>query len=221
MRAYGVPDAPLPHRKPMQPLRPVLVVHGALGSADQMGPLIDALRAAGVTATALELPGHGNTPGSDHTFTMPAFAGRIREAAHAVAERPVCFGYSMGGYAALLAEQEQPGTLRAIVTLGTMLAWTPAVSSLAASRLDVAAIRAKVPAFADALAARHAGAGGWELLMTRTARLLMALGDAPPVTRARAAAIACPVQLLVGSRDDSVSFDETSAFAAALPRGHG
>lgn len=184
-----------------------------------MAPVIDALRAAGVTATALELPGHGNTPGSDDTFTMAAFASHIREAAHALGAAPVCFGYSMGGYAALLAEQEHAGTFRGIVTLGTMLDWTPAVSSLAASRLDVGVIKAKVPAFADALAARHAGTGGWESMMTRTARLLAALGDAPPVTRARAAAIGCPVHLLVGSRDDSVSFDETSAFAAALPRG--
>lgn len=184
-----------------------------------MAPLIDALRAAGVTATALELPGHGNTPGSDDTFTMAAFANLVGEAAHAHHAPPVCFGYSMGGYAALLAEQNRPGTFAAIVTLGTMLAWTPAVSTLAASRLDVAVIKAKIPAFADALAARHAGAGGWESMMQRTARLLTTLGDAPAIARASVARIGCPVHLLVGSRDDSVSFDDTQAFAASMPRG--
>lgn len=200
---------------------PVLVVHGALGSATQMAPVVDALRAAGVTASALELPGHGNTPVHDGAFTMAAFADHVARAAWALGDaRPVCFGYSMGGYAALLAEQDHPGTFAAIVTLGTMLTWTPEIATQGATRLDPDTVRAKVPAFADQLAARHAGAGGWELLMGRTARLLRALGDAPPLSAAGAAHIACPVTCLVGSRDDSVVFGDTAAFAAALPRGH-
>jgi pimeloyl-ACP methyl ester carboxylesterase len=199
---------------------PLFVVHGALGSAAQMRPVIDALRFAGLHAVTLELAGHGESPATDAAFTMDAFAEQLRSAAAAHGgRRPVCFGYSMGGYAALLAEQQSPGTFAAIIPLGTMTAWTPAVAEQAATRLDSAMIREKLPAFADMLAARHAGAGGWEPLMTRTVQLLRTLGNAPPITVASASRMRCPVLMLVGSRDDSVSLDETAALAAAMPQG--
>lgn len=198
---------------------PVLVVHGALGSATQLMPVVDALRTAGFNAVAIELAGHGNTPASDEAFTMASFADQLCTAGHDLGtQRPICFGYSMGGYAALLAEQHHPGTFSAIVTLGTMLQWTPVVAAQAAGRLDVTTVRSKVPAFAELLAMRHAGAGGWEPLMTRTAQLLCGLGNTPLLTPTTAERISCPVTFLVGGRDDSVSLADTATFAAALPQ---
>lgn len=197
----------------------MLVVHGALGSATQMTAVVDALHTAGFHAVAIELAGHGNTPASDEAFSMTSFANQLCTAAQALGTpRPICFGYSMGGYAALLAEQHHPGTFSAIVTLGTMLQWTPTVATQAAGRLDVTTVRSKVPAFAELLAERHAGAGGWEQLMTRTAQLLRRLGDTALLTLATVERIRCPVTFLVGERDDSVSLDDTATFAAALPQ---
>ena len=203
--------------------RPALLIgHGALGSAEQMAPVAEAARAADVFAAVhvLELPGHGHTPAlNDATFSMPAFAdviaSRVRELAP---ERVLVFGYSMGGYAAVLAEQQQPGLVAGIVTLGTMLTWTPEVAEAGARRLNAEGMRAKVPAFADALAARHAECGGWELTLTRTAALLRALGASPLLTPASVTKVAAPVRLLVGSRDDSVTIDESQQFAEAMPR---
>src|SRR5688572_28964966 len=93
--------------------RPILVVHGALGSARQMGHVADALRALG-NPVMVELPGHGETPLPDGTqFGMETFADTIAaavsrlRAAHDETEdspAPVVFGYSMGGYAALALE---------------------------------------------------------------------------------------------------------------------
>jgi pimeloyl-ACP methyl ester carboxylesterase len=200
----------------------LLIVHGALGSAEQMAPVADAARAHEMFAAVdvLELPGHGRTPAlGDAAFSMPAFADviatRVRELAP---QRVLVFGYSMGGYAALLAEQQQPGLVAGIVTLGTMLAWTPEVAEAGARRLNPEGMRAKVPAFADALAARHAEAGGWELTLTRTAAVLRALGEAPPLTTTSVAQVAAPVRLLVGSRDDSVTLEESQRFAEAMPQ---
>lgn len=200
----------------------LLIVHGALGSAGQMTPVAEAARAQPVFAAVhtLELPGHGATPApGDDAFSMPAFAdviaSRVRELAP---QRVLVFGYSMGGYAALLAEQQQPGLMAGIVTLGTMLAWTPEVAEAGARRLNPEGLRAKVPAFADALAARHAASGGWELTLTRTATLLRALGEAPPLSTSSVSRIAASVRLLVGSRDDSVTHEESQRFAEAMPR---
>jgi len=200
----------------------LLIVHGALGSAEQMAPVAEAARASDVFAAVhvLELPGHGRTPAlHDAAFSMLAFAdviaSRVRELAP---ERVLVFGYSMGGYAALLAEQQEPGLVAGIVTLGTMLAWTPEVAEAGARRLNPEGMRAKVPAFADALAARHAESGGWELTLTRTAALLRALGASPLLSPVSVTKVAVPVRLLVGSRDDSVTIDESQQFAEAMPR---
>lgn len=206
-------------RTPLVPA--VVVVHGALGSAEQMRPLETALRAQRrfAAVSTLELPGHGRTPLTPtQSFSIPEFAAALHaHIAHAEYTRPLVFGYSMGGYAALLLEHLSPGTVGGIVTLGTMLHWSPDVAARAAARLDASVIRAKVPAFAAVLADRHEQAGGWELVLQRTATLLRSLGDAPPLTDALLTGIHCPVHLLVGDRDDSVTLEETTRAASHLP----
>jgi pimeloyl-ACP methyl ester carboxylesterase len=201
----------------------LLVVHGAIGSAAQVDPLRDALVAAFPHRRIrnVELPGHGRSPLAEgSSFTMTTFAEALGAAADAAAtdSRPVVFGYSMGGYAALLREALAPGSFAAIVTLGTMLEWSPAIAAAAAARLAPHVLRARLPAFADQLAVRHAGAGGWETVLGRTAQLLTGLGAAPALTDVHLASITCPVSLLVGERDDSVSIDATAALAARMHR---
>lgn len=202
----------------------MLVVHGALGSAAQMQPVTNALGALDRFASvrAIELPGHGHTPlAGSAAFSMDDFAESIAAEARAARSAddcpPVLFGYSMGGYAALLLASRAPTAFTALVTLGTMLRWTPEVATLAASRLDPAVIAARVPAFADTLAKRHVNAGGWEPLMQRTAALLRGLGDAPPLTNASLASVRCPVHLLVGEKDDSVTLADCEIAVGLMP----
>jgi pimeloyl-ACP methyl ester carboxylesterase len=204
------------------PLVPaVVVVHGALGSARQMAPVVEALRALRQFADVVpvELPGHGETAlATGQPFDMIVLADALGEAiARAGITRPLVFGYSMGGYVALVRELRAPGTIGGVVTLGTMLHWTPAIAARAAARLDATLIREKVPAFAATLAERHQGAGGWDTVLAHTARLLRELGDAPVLTDETLALIHCPVHLLVGDRDDSVSLEETAHAASRLP----
>jgi pimeloyl-ACP methyl ester carboxylesterase len=199
-----------------------LVVHGALGSAAQLGPVADLLQATALadSVVCVELPGHGRTPLGGAPFAMATFTDALRDAAATAAppsaDGPVVFGYSMGGYAALLLEATAPGIFGGIITLGTMLEWTPAIAAGATRRLDPAVIRAKVPAFAEQLEARHAAVGGADLMLARTAALLVALGDAPPLSLERLATIGCPVSLLVGERDDSVDIVATEALASGM-----
>jgi hypothetical protein len=70
-----------------------------------------------------------------------------------------------------------------------MLEWTPTIAAAAASRLDTTVIRAKVHSFAEQLDTRHAAIGGANVILAQTAALLVALGDAPPLSPARLAAI--------------------------------
>jgi pimeloyl-ACP methyl ester carboxylesterase len=198
-----------------------VIVHGALGSAAQMQPVADALTASGRfgTVAVLELPGHGRTPLDDDAgFSMPGFADALAAGITARGmEQPLIFGYSMGGYVALLLESRAPGTLGGIVTFGTKLHWTNEVAAAASARLDAAVLRAKAPAFADILAARHAEAGGWERMLARTGALLRALGASPWLDTPALTAVHCPVHLLVGADDDTVHFEEAATAASHIP----
>lgn len=195
---------------------PVIVLHGALGAAGQMAPVVDALTSLG-PARGLELPGHGATPAGDTPFTVDGFCDWLGdELSRTGGPPPLVFGYSMGGYVALLLASRRPGTISGIATLGTKFAWSPDVAAREASNLDPAVIRAKVPRFAEVLAARHAGAGGWESVLRSTGALLADLGGEPRLTPEALSAIRIPVVLAVGAADQMVSAEETRATAAMI-----
>jgi pimeloyl-ACP methyl ester carboxylesterase len=147
---------------------------------------------------------------------MDLFAAQI---AAAIADDTVVFGYSMGGYAALLLAAQRPHGLKGVITLGTKLAWDPDMAAKEVSRLHAPTIRAKVPKFADQLEERHRGAGGWEAVLDKTATLMTELGASPLVEETALAKIEVPVRLMVGDRDTLVTIDETASAARKIPQG--
>lgn len=196
----------------------IFVVHGALGSAAQMQPISSALESLG-TVHNVELPGHGDTAlTSASEFTIASFVDALALAVDRVPNestaRRFVFGYSMGGYVALALEAQRPGTFAGILTLGTKFAWTPALALREGSRLNADIIAEKVPKFAAALEERHRDAGGWKLLLDRTAGLLVQLGDNPILTRESLGQVQAQTCVAVGERDDTVSADEAREFAA-------
>ena len=199
----------------------LLLLHGALGAAAQLEPLRAALAAAGRRVHTLDFEGHGTTAGRDRPFRIDHFVENVvaHLDAHALATVDV-FGYSMGGYVALAlaAGRAHAPRVRRVATLATKLAWTPEVAAREGAMLDAETIRRKVPKFADALAARHTGAG-WEHVLVSTRDLLHALGEHPVVTPATLASIAPPVRIMVGDRDTTVTVDECVEAMRALPAG--
>jgi pimeloyl-ACP methyl ester carboxylesterase len=205
----------------------ILLLHGALGDRGTLRPVADALAPllpAGTTVHAHEFAGHGATPDPDAADDAPYDVARLAAGvldamdAQGIAAATL-FGYSMGGYVALLLAAEHPTRVRAVVTLATKLAWTPEGAARETSRLDAGAIRAKVPRFAELLAARHAGAGGWESVLARTAAMMHGIAARPLVTADVLARVACPARVCVGDRDATVTLDECVAAVRALPRG--
>ncbi|MEO5818529.1 MAG: alpha/beta hydrolase [Gemmatimonadaceae bacterium] len=198
---------------------PLYLLHGAVGAADQMLPLERSL-AATHDVRRIEFVGHGRTSLGDRSFTIETFAAQLLEQIDADGvERADVFGYSMGGYVALVLALQQPARVRRIVTLGTKFEWTPDVAAREAGRLDAAKIRAKVPRFAEQLEVRHADAGGWEEILASTASLLTALGDRPRLTAESLARISIPVCIGVGDRDVTVSIDESARVSRQLGTG--
>lgn len=198
--------------------RDLILLHGALGDASQLAPLAAKL---GNTRrlTVLELEGHGKTPFRDRPLRIETLAESVIEEMSARGiDRASFFGYSMGGYIALVVAATHPDRVERIATLATKFAWTSEIATRETAMLDATTIRAKVPKFASVLEARHTGAG-WEELLAQTADLMRALGDRQPLDNDVLASIAKPVRVAVGDRDATVSIEESAAAVRQLPLG--
>ena len=197
----------------------ILLLHGALGSGSQLAPLSDAV-APRFRVHRLDFEGHATSPHGNRPFCVAHFVQNVLDLLDANGvERASFFGYSMGGYVALALALEHPARVAKVATLGTKFRWDPDTAAREATRLDPATIRAKVPRFADTLEARHQTAGGWELVLSRTADFLRDLGARPILTDETLGTIRHPVRVIVGDRDNTVSVEESTAVSHALGAG--
>lgn len=200
-------------------MKDLILLHGALGASDQLTPLADSLRST-FRVHQLDFEGHGKAAQRGRPFRMQHFAENVAELLDRLAlQQAMLFGYSMGGYVALHFALEHPDRVNRVATLGTKFRWDAQYAAREVTRLDPAVIRAKVPAFADALEARHAGAGGWEGVLAASAELLGHLGEHPLLNETTLPTIATPTRILVGERDNTVSVEESSGTAELLEAG--
>jgi pimeloyl-ACP methyl ester carboxylesterase len=188
------------------PAMNILLLHGALGTKRQLGYLADSLDHA--TCRSITFTGHGESevPGEGLSFEL--FLKDIDAAVQRMDGPVHLFGYSMGGYAALLWAARNPGRAASVTTLGTKLVWTPEGLQKELRKLDPAVMEEKVPEFALGLAAVH-GPERWKALVARTAELMTGLAAQPLLTEEVLAAIECPVLLIVGDRDTTAGPEDT------------
>jgi len=197
--------------------KPLLLLHGALGSAAQFDDLKQDLSAEW-TVFVLGFPGHGGES-TDTEFSIAAFADSILAFLEKNSLGPIqIFGYSMGGYVALRLARYHPEQVAHVITLGTKLAWSPETAAKETALLDPDKITAKVPAFAQMLAERHAPAD-WQVVVCQTAGLLHDLGNGAALGPDDFRAITCPVVIGLGEADNMVSREESEQVADWLPNG--
>ncbi len=194
----------------------LIVLHGALGAADQFSLLSAALEQQFVVHR-FNFYGHGGSPIPGEPLSIPLFAAQIGEyiQQHQL-NNVVLAGYSMGGYAAVYFANQHPQKVKAVITLATKFHWDPAIAAREIKMLDAATIEQKVPAFARQLAQRHTPVD-WKLLLVKTAEMMQHLGAANPLQLTDYAAINTPALILLGDRDKMVTLDETVAVFKQLP----
>jgi pimeloyl-ACP methyl ester carboxylesterase len=82
--------------------RPLVLLHGGLGSGEMFGPIIPALVAGGHQVIAPDLQGHGRTADIDRPIDLALVAGDIVALIdHLGLDKPDVVGYSLGGGVAL------------------------------------------------------------------------------------------------------------------------
>ncbi|MEJ8844520.1 alpha/beta fold hydrolase [Lacibacter sp. H375] len=200
-------------------MKHLLLLHGAIGSKDQLLPLADLLK-NDFSVHLFNFSGHGSKPFAQEPFSIEAFANEVGEylSTHKIQQASV-FGYSMGGYVALYLAKQQPQLLSEIVTLATKFQWDETVAAKEAGMLNTEIILEKVPVFAEQLQQRHAP-NDWKLVLEQTKAMLLQMGKENPLQLNDYTTIEQPVLLLLGDNDKMVTREETEAVQKAIPNSH-
>lgn len=201
-------------------MNPIVLIHGALGAASDLEPVAQALSEATDRPIYIyNVPGHGTDD------QIPEGGFRMTEIARGfgfwLSEKNLLgvdvFGYSMGGYVALLAVKDHPQRIRHIVTLGTFFDWNPEGARKETKYLNPSLIKEKVPAYAKTLEQIHGER--WGEVMEATASLMLDLGEQPLLTEYALSTIQHPVVIGRGGLDRMVGRTSSEQVADTLPDG--
>ena len=188
----------------------LLLIHGALGSKDQLTSLAEQLKNDFIIH-AFNLTAHGGNaiPGKDLSIAL--FANDILQYMQQQnIEQANIFGYSMGGYAGMYIAKHNPEKINKLITLATKFYWDETIATKEIKMLDAATIELKVPAFAQQLKQRHAPAD-WKLLLQKTAEMMGVLGNNNTLKQEDYSGITTASLIMIGDRDKMVTLDETVA----------
>lgn len=189
-------------------MKQIILLHGAIGASDQLYSLSLELKSKGYECFTLDFSGHGSKDFSNG-FGIAAFADELENFIESNnLKQPHVFGYSMGGFVALYLASRKPNLLGAIITLGTKFEWSAEIAAKEIKMLDANIILEKVPKFAEALQKRHGEK--WNLLLQKTAEMMLELGRSNALSEKEFAKISNPVFIGLADNDTMVSVEETN-----------
>lgn len=189
----------------------LILLHGALGSSRQMDKIKSSL-STDYRVYSFDFIGHGGKNIPDQLL-MPHLSDQLEAFIHENIDQSdelIIFGYSMGGYAALMLASKGTCRIDYIITLGTKLLWTEEIAAREVKMLNPSIIEEKVPAFAKELMERHQPAD-WKLLLSRTADLMKDLSLNQYLNNETIKKIETRCKLMLGDRDTMVTMEETLA----------
>ncbi len=196
-------------------MKQILVLHGALSSQSVMSKLTFAL-SINNEVYSFDFPGHGGKELVNNKIRMNDLAQSIVDFCfHLQIYRPLIFGYSMGGYAALVAVARLGFEVEKIITLGTKFNWSKEALDKELKKLDPELMLQKAPQYIEYLQGLHQ-AQDWEILIHNTADMMKNLCEEQQLTSSEFEKINCPVHLLLGEQDKMVSREETEISSSKI-----
>lgn len=194
----------------------ILFLHGALGTAQDMNPLMTLMQERGFTTYAFNFSGHGINAADPAEFRIDLFARDLETflKKHKL-ENIVIFGYSMGGYVALYHKANfEDSPIKMIFTYGTKFNWSENSVSKELPMLNPDHLLEKFPHFAEMLQDKHGER--WKQLLRSTAHMMQNLERLDGLTREDMSDIDIPVVLILGDQDRAVTSEETSLTSSWL-----
>lgn len=178
---------------------PILLLHGALGSKEQLVSLQERLSSER-EVIIMNFEGHGKSK-SETNFSIELFTQNVIDF---LKEKKISkvdiFGYSMGGYVALNLTLKHPNLVEKIMTLGTKFDWTPTFAEKEVKMLNPDTIQMKVPVFAERLKQLH-GTENWKNVVLKTAQMMRDLGENPIFKEEDFQKINTPTLICLGELD--------------------
>lgn len=194
----------------------LLLLHGAIGAADQLQPLAGKLSTLYKVHT-LSFSGHGGNDIPAAPFSIPLFADDVLAYMKANnLDQVSIFGYSMGGYVAMYLAKNYPGKINKIVTLASKFHWDEPTAAKEVQMLNAGKIEVKLPAFAQSLQVRHAPQN-WKEVLQHTSDMLLNLGADNTLKPEDYKDIQNKSLILLGDKDKMVTMEETISVYRALP----
>ncbi len=196
---------------------PILLLHGALGSKEQLIPLQEEL-SLDREVFIMDFEGHGKSK-SENDFSIELFTQNVVDFLREKnISRVDVFGYSMGGYVALNLASKYYSLMRNIIILGTKFEWSPNFAESEVKMLDPEQIEVKVPAFAARLEQLH-GNQNWKYVVEKTAIMMLGLGNNPPLKKVDFQQIENRTLICLGNLDKMSTVEESESVANWLPNG--
>lgn len=196
-------------------MKTILLLHGALGSKEDLQPLLNNLSTS-FTVYSINLYGHNGTP-VEQDFSVEGFAQQVLDwMTDNNLDKISIAGYSLGGYIALYLAYTYPDKIEKIVTLGTKLYWDRSIAEKEVIKLNPEVIEEKFPDYAAQLVLKYS-VENWKGVLAKTAKLFLHVGQFNPLGFDKFSNISCPVLLIVGDRDRTVTFVETTTVFKELP----
>ena len=194
----------------------LILLHGAIGSKEQLEPLAQLLQNDFVVHT-ISFAGHGGNPVPNEPFSIELFAHEVLNFMQQQnIEHANIFGYSMGGYVGLYIAKNYSDKIIRLVTLATKVQWDETIAAKEIKMMDAVTLEQKVPFFAAQLVKRHAP-NNWKTVLQKAAEMLANLGRKNTLIIEDYSSINAPCLLLLGDRDKMVSLSETVAVYKQLP----
>ncbi len=197
-------------------MQQILLLHGAIGSKEQLKELEENLSSS-FFVHRLDLSGHGGSDLPEYPFSIKYFAEEVIGFLDANNIKQInIFGYSMGGYVAMYLAKYHPEKINRIITLATKFYWDEITAEKEIKMLNANKIEEKIPAFAVVLKERH-HPQNWKLVLERTINMLAEMGRNNPLQQQDYITIQQPILLMLGDRDKMVTLRETLDVYHTLP----
>ncbi|MGM0479533.1 MAG: alpha/beta fold hydrolase [Bacteroidota bacterium] len=197
-------------------MKKLILIHGALGNSSEFDAVIPHLEKA-FEVVCYEIPHHGKKKDATVPFNVAAIVDDFLSFLEAEGKSLV-YGFSLGGYVALAAAQQDPKNIEGIIAQGTKFDWSPAQATIEMERLNIATLKEKVPRFYEYLCQTH---GSYlETLIKKTSAFMEALGHDLVIDRERLRHLGVPVRITRGGKDQMVTKSESIAIAEVMPNGH-
>lgn len=186
----------------------ILFLHGALASKNQFDDIIKGLP-ENYACHALNFSGHGGKFIPMGGLNFETFCKDILDyLEEKKIEKINLFGYSMGGYAALLFASKFPDRVEKIFTLNVKFTWDLESTLKQTDLLNPDKMLEKVPLFANNLMLLH-GVNLWKDLLHQTSTMMNDLSQNKHLEKEDFEKLNMPCRLGIGELDQTSSIQET------------